>query len=125
RYNILLRDDKSYPYIFISQHDYPRIDLYRGARKKNGLYFGPYPHAAAVRETISLLQKIFLIRTCRDTYFDARTRPCLLYQIGRCSGPCVNLITEEEYSHSVKLAILFLEGKSDQVINELQAKMET
>jgi excinuclease ABC subunit C len=124
RYNILLRDDKSYPYIFISQHAYPRIDIYRGPRKKNGWYFGPYPHSLAVRETISLLQKIFLIRTCRDTYFDARTRPCLLYQIGRCSGPCVNLIDENDYQRNVQLAILFLQGKSDQVIHELQEKME-
>lgn len=124
RYNILLRDDKSYPYIFISQHPSPRIDIYRGPRKKNGLYFGPYPHGAAVRETISLLQKLFLLRTCRDTYFDARTRPCLLYQIGRCSGPCVDMISKEEYAHKVALAILFLEGKNDQVVQELQTRME-
>ena len=125
RYNILLRDDKSYPYIFISNHTFPRIDIYRGLRKKNGLYFGPYPHAAAVKETISLLQKIFFLRTCRDAYFDARTRPCLLYQIGRCSGPCVGIIDKEEYAKSVKLAILFLEGKSDEVIEVLQSTMET
>lgn len=124
RYNILLRDDKSYPYILISLHPYPRIDIYRGPRKKNGLYFGPYPDSSAVRETISLLQKIFLIRTCRDTYFAARTRPCLLYQIGRCSGPCVDLIAKPDYAHNVQLAILFLEGKSDQVIKQLQARME-
>ncbi len=124
RYNILLRDDKSYPYIYISDHEYPRIDIYRGARKKNGWYFGPYPHAATVRETISLLQKIFLLRTCRDPYYDARTRPCLLYQIGRCSAPCVNLISETDYAHGVNLARLFLEGKSDQVISELQNSME-
>lgn len=124
RYNILLRDDKSYPYIFISEHPYPRIDIYRGPRKKNGLYFGPYPDSSAVRETISLLQKIFLIRTCRDTYFAARIRPCLLYQIGRCSGPCVDLVAKPDYKHSVQLAILFLEGKSDEVINELQSRME-
>lgn len=124
RYNILLRDDKSYPYIFISAHSSPRIDIYRGPRKKNGLYFGPYPHGAAVRETISLLQKLFLLRTCRDTYFDARTRPCLLYQIGRCSAPCVELISKDDYAHKVKLAILFLEGKNDEVIQELQVRME-
>jgi len=124
RYNILLRDDKSYPYILMTQHAYPRIDIYRGPRKKNGNYFGPYPHSSAVKETISLLQKIFLLRTCRDTYFEARTRPCLLYQIGRCSGPCVDLISKEDYALSVQLARLFLEGKSDQVIKELQDKME-
>lgn len=125
RYNVLLRDDKSYPYIFISHHPYPRIDIYRGVRKKNGRYFGPYPSSMAVRETISLLQKIFLIRTCRDSYFNARARPCLLYQIGRCSGPCVELVSNENYAHNVDLAILFLEGKSNQVIEDLQAKMET
>ncbi len=125
RYNILLRDDKSYPYIIIThQHPYPRIDLYRGARKKNALYYGPYPSAQAVREAISLLQKLFRLRTCRDHYFDARTRPCLLYQINRCTGPCVNLISREEYDHNVKLAILFLEGKSDEVIHVLQKRME-
>ncbi len=126
RYNILLRDDKSYPYILITnQHPYPRIDLYRGSRKKNALYYGPYPNAQAVRETISLLQKLFRLRTCRDHYFDARTRPCLLYQIDRCTGPCVNLISKEEYAHHVQMAILFLEGKSDEVIEVLQRHMET
>jgi excinuclease ABC subunit C len=124
RYNVLLRDDKSYPYILISHHKYPRIDIYRGVRKKTNRYFGPYPSASAVREAISLLQKIFLIRTCRDPYFEARTRPCLLYQIGRCSGPCVDLIQNTEYTQNIELAVLFLEGKSNQVIEELQAKME-
>jgi len=124
RYNVLLRDDKSYPYILITTHDFPRIDFYRGPRKKNGLYFGPYPTAHVVRETISLLQKLFQIRTCRDTYFAARSRPCLLYQIGRCTGPCVGLIDKNHYMHNVDLAILFLQGKSDQVINTLQTEME-
>lgn len=125
RYNVLLRDDKSYPYILIThQHPYPRIDIYRGPRKKNGLYFGPYPSAHSVRDTISLLQKLFRIRTCRDTYFDARTRPCLLYQIERCTGPCVGLINHELYARQVELAILFLQGKSDQVIEALQNQME-
>ncbi len=125
RYNVLLRDDKSYPYILITdQHRYPRIDIYRGPRKKNALYFGPYPSVIAVRETISFLQKIFGIRTCRDPYFDARTRPCLLYQIDRCTGPCVGLISKDEYAHNVQLAILFLQGKSEQVVEELQKKME-
>lgn len=124
RYNILLRDDKSYPYIVISNHTYPRIDMYRGSRKKNGLYFGPYPSSLAVRETISLLQKLFHLRTCRDSYFETRTRPCLLYQIGRCSGSCANLIPKNEYDKNVKLAIKFLEGKGNEVIDVLQKQME-
>lgn len=126
RFNVLLRDDKSYPYILITiEHPFPRIDLYRGPRKKNALYFGPYPSASSVRETISILQKIFRIRTCRDHYFATRTRPCLLYQLERCTGPCVGLISQEEYAHQIELAILFLDGKSDQVIEELQKKMES
>lgn len=126
RYNVLLRDDKSYPYILITtQHPYPRIELYRGARKKDGRYFGPYPSSLAARETVNILQKMFRLRTCRDSYYDARTRPCLLYQIGRCSGPCVGNVSKEEYDANVKLAILFLEGKSHQVIHELQERMET
>lgn len=125
RYNVILRDDKSYPYILITtQNAFPRIDLYRGARKKVGRYFGPYPSASTVRETISLLQKIFRVRTCTDSFFAARTRPCLLYQIGRCTGPCVNLISQEEYARSVDLAIKFLEGKNDEVVAELQNRME-
>jgi excinuclease ABC subunit C len=125
RYNILLRDDKSYPYILITnQHPYPRIDIYRGPRKKNGLYFGPYPSASAVRETISLLQKIFRIRTCRDSYFAERVRPCLLYQIERCTGPCVQLVSQVDYTQQIQLAILFLEGKSNEVIERLQERME-
>ncbi|OGT38815.1 MAG: excinuclease ABC subunit C [Gammaproteobacteria bacterium RIFCSPHIGHO2_12_FULL_38_14] len=125
RYNILLRDDKSYPYIVItSEHAYPRIDLYRGTRKKKGLYFGPYASSFAVRETISLLQKLFRIRTCQNSFFEARTRPCLLYQINRCTGPCVKLITKEEYDKNVQLAVLFLEGKNHEVIHELQNRME-
>ena len=124
RYNILLRDDKSYPYIVVSQHPFPRIDLYRGARKKNGIYFGPYPNAFAARETMDLLQKLFRIRTCTDTYFSKRSRPCLLYQIGRCAGPCVQYISTDEYARHIQLAILFLQGKSHQIIKELQDKME-
>jgi len=123
RYNVLLRDDKSFPYISLSHHVYPRIDSYRGPRKKNAMYFGPYPNSMAVRETINLLQKIFKIRTCRDAYFAARTRPCLLYQINRCTAPCVDYISREAYGDTVKLAILFLQGKSDQVIHRLQEQM--
>ena len=124
RYNVLLRDDKSYPYIIITNHPYPRIDIYRGQRKKNGLYFGPYPSSLAVREAINLLQKLFLLRTCEDSVYQGRSRPCLLHQIGRCAGPCVGLVSKEDYAQNVRLAILFLEGKSDDVITALQTKME-
>ena len=124
RFNILLRDDKSYPYIVISKHEYPRIDSYRGVKKSHGRYFGPYPSSVAVKETINLIQKIFKLRTCRDSYFAARTRPCLLYQIGRCTGPCVELISKNEYLDNVKLAILFLEGRSQSVTNQLEERME-
>ena len=125
RYNVLLRDDKSYPYIFISDRDkYPRIDLHRGARKKPGRYLGPYPNAGAVRETISLLQKTFRIRQCEDSYFRNRSRPCLQYQIKRCTAPCVSLISEQAYRQDIKHALLFLEGKSSQIIEELVTFME-
>ncbi len=124
RYNILLRDDKSYPYILLTNHEYPRIDIYRGKRKKNGMYFGPYPSSLAVRETINLLQKLFKLRTCRDSYFNARARPCLLHQIDRCTAPCVDYISKEDYAQHVSLAIMFLQGKSNEVIAVLQDKME-
>lgn len=125
RYNVLLRDDKSYPYILITTaHPFPRIDTYRGVRKKNVALFGPYPSATAVRETINLLQKIFRLRTCVDSFFATRSRPCLLYQIGRCTGPCVGLISSSEYQEHVQLAMLFLQGKSNHVIDLLQTQME-
>lgn len=125
RYNVLMRDDKSYPYIFISdKSEYPRIALHRGARKKKGMYLGPYPNAHVVRESINLLQKMFLIRQCEDTTFANRSRPCLQYQIKRCSAPCVNYITEKAYGRDINHAVLFLQGKSEQVINELVKDME-
>lgn len=125
RYNVLLRDDKSYPYIYISDKDkYPRIALHRGARKKPGRYLGPYPNTGAVRETINLLQKTFRIRQCEDSYFRNRSRPCLQYQIKRCTAPCVNLISEQAYRQDIKHALLFLEGKSSEIIEELVADME-
>jgi len=125
RYNVLLRDDKSYPYIYISDKDkYPRIALHRGARKKPGRYLGPYPNSGAVRETINLLQKTFRIRQCEDSYFRNRSRPCLQYQIKRCTAPCVNLISEQAYRQDIKHALLFLEGKSSEIIEELVAGME-
>lgn len=125
RYNVLMRDDKSYPYIFVSNKAaYPRISLHRGARKQQGLYLGPYPNAHAVRESINLLQKMFLIRQCEDTTFANRSRPCLQYQIKRCSAPCVGFISEKAYRKDIKHAILFLQGKSEEVINELVKDME-
>jgi len=124
-YNILLRDDKSYPYIFISSHaDYPRLALHRGARRFKGRYFGPYPSAGAVRESLSLLQRIFKVRSCEESFFQNRSRPCLQYQIDRCSGSCVNAISKQQYAEDIGMAIRFLEGKSDEVAREMVAKME-
>ncbi len=124
RYNILLRDDKSYPYIFLSKERFPRLAFHRGKQTARGSYFGPYPSASAVRESLSLLQKLFPVRQCEDAFFRNRTRPCLQYQIKRCSGPCVDLVTPEQYAEEVRHAALFLEGKNDQVIEELARKME-
>ncbi len=123
-YNILFRDDKSYPYILVTDDLYPRIDIYRGQKKRNGMYFGPFPNASAVRETIHIIEKIFKIRNCTNRFFAARTRPCMQYQIDRCTGPCVGLVTPEEYQEQVRLAILFLQGKNDQVITAFTQKME-
>jgi len=125
RYNVLLRDDKSYPYIFVAEGEkFPRLAFHRGARKEKGRYFGPFPSAAAVRESLQLLQKIFLVRQCEDSYFRNRARPCLQYQIGRCSGPCVGLISPDEYRRDVRHTLMFLEGKSGQVIDEMVRQME-
>ena len=124
RYNILLRDDKSYPYIHLTPGDVPRLTFHRGARTGGGRYFGPFPSALAVRETLGLLQKLFRIRNCEDSYFRNRSRPCLQHQIGRCSAPCVGLIEAEDYRTSVRHATLFLEGKSNALLEELVAQME-
>jgi excinuclease ABC subunit C len=125
RYNILFRDDKSYPYILITnEKPYPRIDFYRGALKKDGRYFGPYPSASAVRETIHLIQKVFQLRTCSDNFFTNRMRPCLHHQIGLCSGSCVGLLSEEEYQQNVYHAVLFLQGKNQLIVNNLIKQME-
>lgn len=125
RYNILLRDDKSYPYIYLSEQDkFPRLAFHRGARKKKGRYFGPYPNSHSVKSSLNLLQKLFPIRQCEDSFYKNRSRACLQYQIKRCSAPCVNLVSEEEYAEDVRHTILFLEGKSNQVIDELVARME-
>jgi len=125
RYNIMLRDDKSYPYIYLSTSDeFPRLALHRGAKSKPGRYFGPYPGVHAVRQSLDLLQKLFRIRTCEDSYFKNRTRPCLLYQIGRCSAPCVALIDKADYARDVRHVEMFLEGRSSAVIDELVEAME-
>jgi excinuclease ABC subunit C len=125
RYNILLKDDKSYPYLYFStEHETPRIDFVRGPKNKEGRYFGPYPSAGSVRENIILLQKIFKIRTCQDSVFKNRTRPCLQYQINRCSAPCVRKISVEDYREQINDALLFLEGNDEAVIHKITQKMK-
>ncbi|PTC01574.1 excinuclease ABC subunit C [Thalassospira xiamenensis] len=123
-YNILLRDDKSYPYVFLSDGEFPRLGIHRGAKKAKGRYFGLYPSAGAIRESLSLLQKAFSVRQCEDSYYANRTRPCLQYQIKRCKGPCTDLVTPEEYAEDVRHSVMFLEGRSQQLGNELNAEME-
>ncbi|WP_299806328.1 excinuclease ABC subunit UvrC [uncultured Shewanella sp.] len=124
KYNVLLRDDKSYPYILLSNHQHPRLAYHRGPKRDKGLYFGPYPNGGAVRESLHLMQKIFPIRQCDDLYYKSRSRPCLQYQIGRCSAPCVGIVSEEDYQEQVRLATLFLKGKNQQVMSVLVQKME-
>src|SRR5690554_6807257 len=125
RYNVLLRDDKSYPYLLISDHPHPRIAFHRGARREKGEYFGPFPNGVAVRESLRLLQKLFPVRQCEDSYYRARSRPCLQYQLKRCLAPCVEgFCTPAEYQEQVELAKAFLQGKNQQVIDELVARME-
>jgi excinuclease ABC subunit C len=124
RYNILLRDDKTYPYLFISADKFPRLSLHRGTKRKKGQYFGPYPSAGAVRESLNLLQKLFPVRQCDDTYYQNRSRPCLQYQIKRCTGPCVGLVSEQDYQQDIQHTIMFLEGKNQQVMDALSAQME-
>lgn len=124
RYNILLRDDKGYPYLHVSADAFPRLSLHRGAKRAPGRYFGPYPHANAVRETLNLLQKVFRLRSCEDSFFRTRNRPCLQYQIKRCTAPCVGFIDVRDYQEQLRNAILFLEGHSRQVIDNLVQCME-
>jgi excinuclease ABC subunit C len=125
RYNIVLRDDKSYPYIYLSANeDYPRLAFHRGGKTGSGRYFGPYPSTFAVRESLNLMQKLFHVRQCEDSYFRNRSRPCLQHQIGRCSAPCVKLIGVDDYLVDVRHAQMFLEGRSSAVIDELAGSME-
>jgi len=125
RYNVLLRDDKSYPFIYLStEQTYPRLALHRGVRRGKGRYFGPYPDAGAVRESLHLLQRMFRVRQCQDSFFRNRSRPCLQYQIKRCNAPCVGLISPQDYAQDVHHTVLFLEGKSSALNDELVEKME-
>lgn len=124
RYNILLRDDKGYPYLHLAAGDFPRLSLHRGARRAAGRYFGPYPHAHAVRDTLNFLQKLFRLRSCEDSFFRSRSRPCLQYQIKRCTAPCVGLVDRVSYAQQLRDATLFLEGRSGQVIDERAQRME-
>ncbi|MCD8524465.1 MAG: GIY-YIG nuclease family protein, partial [Gammaproteobacteria bacterium] len=124
KYNILMRDDKSYPYIILTKHPYPRLDIYRGMRHQQSEFFGPYPSVSAVKQVLNLLQKLFQLRACRDSFFNGRTRPCLQYQIQRCTAPCVKNIDQKEYEKNVEQTRLLLQGKSEIVLNNLMANMD-
>lgn len=125
KYNVLLRDDKSYPFILLSGHRHPRLTSHRGAKKQDGEYFGPYPSASAVRDSLRTMQRLFPVRQCEDSYYKARSRPCLQYQLKRCAAPCVEgIVSDHEYQQQVQLARLFLQGKNQQVIDLLVNKME-
>jgi excinuclease ABC subunit C len=125
RYNILLRDSKGYPYIFLSsEQDYPRLEIHRGTKREKGRYFGPYPSVSAARESLNLLQRVFRIRPCEDSFFNNRSRPCLQHQINRCSAPCVEVIDKEAYQQDIRHVIMFLEGKDREVVDELVRRME-
>ena len=124
-YNIQLRDDKSYPYILLTEHqDFPRLSFYRGSRRGKGVFYGPYPSAHSTRDSLNVLQKVFQVRQCEDSYYSNRTRPCLQHQIKRCTAPCVGLVSQEDYAEQVRYSKLFLEGKSDRLFTELAKDME-
>lgn len=124
KYNILMRDDKTYPYISLSRHAYPRLDVYRGTRHKQAEFYGPFPSPTAVRQTLKLMQKVFKLRHCRDNFFNLRERPCLQYQIGRCTAPCMKYISEQDYEQAVIQARLLLQGKSESLIQDVMKKMD-
>ena len=125
RYNVLLKDDKSFPYIHLTAHEFPRLAYYRGAGKVPGRFFGPYPNSVAARETLQLLQKLFRLRPCEDTFFANRSRPCLQHQIGRCSAPCVGLVAREAYAQDIADAVQVLQGRNNELIAELGRRMES
>ena len=125
RYNVLLRDDKTFSYIFISDHKHPRIAYHRGAKKKKGKYYGPYPSAPAVKDSLNILQKLFSVRQCEDGVYNNRSRPCLMHQIGKCTAPCVaGHVTDEEYNKQVKYTELLLEGKNQDIQNNFIEEMQ-
>ncbi len=124
RFNVVLRDDKSFPYIQLHEHEFPRLTVYRGQRTGSGTFFGPYPHAGAVRDSLQQLQKLFRLRNCRDSFFAHRTRPCLQHQIGRCSAPCVGLIDSVAYGRDVAAAVMVLEGRDSDVAGAVEVRMQ-
>lgn len=124
RYNILLRDDKTYPYVHLTMDKFPRLKFYRGGRAQKGKYFGPYPSAGAVKETLDIIQKVFQIRNCDNTFFKNRSRPCLQHQIKRCTAPCMNLVSEADYQQQIDAAVAFIEGKNDELLTTIEDKMQ-
>src|SRR5690606_26779265 len=123
RFNVVLRDDKSFPWVQLHEHEFPRLSVYRGSRSGGGRYFGPYPDVGAVRASLQQLQKLFRLRNCRDGFFANRSRPCLQYQIGRCSAPCVGLVDAETYARDVAAAVMVLEGRDTEVTRDIEERM--